>query len=395
MSGAMSRPFCVMLVAAEASGDALGAGLATALKARLSDDVRFVGAGGRRMAQAGVASTFDIGDLAIVGLLEGALAFPRVLRRAGDLARLADSEKPDVAVLIDSWGFSFFTARRLKRVAPDLPLVKYVAPQVWATRPSRAKALARLFDHLLAIHAFEPPLFEREGAAVTFVGNPALARDVASADPDRLRTEIDAAPADPILLVLPGSRPSEIERMLPPFEAAVNLLKADRPDLHIVVPAAETVADMVKARVAGWKHRAHVVEGEAARFDAMRAASVALACSGTVTTELALAGRPMVVGYRLGQVTHFLARFIIRTPFITLVNIAARARVVPELIQDACNGPDLARELAKLLDDPALAARQVAAQNAALDGMGRDMGDPSERAADVITDMLRAGRARA
>ena len=377
MSGAMRRPFCVMLVAAEASGDSLGAGLATALKARLGDDVRFVGAGGQRMAQSGVASAFDIGDLAIVGLLEGALAFPKVLRRAGDLARLAASEKPDVAVLIDSWGFSYFTAQRLKGVAPDLPLVKYVAPQVWATRPSRAKALARLFDHLLAIHAFEPPLFEREGAAVTFVGNPALARDVAS--------------ADPILVVLPGSRPSEIERMLPPFEAAVNLLKADRPDLHIVVPAAETVADMVKARVAGWNHRAHVVEGEGARFDAMRAATVALACSGTVTTELALAGRPMVVGYRLGHVTHFLARFIIRTPYITLVNIAARARVVPELIQDACNGPDLAREVAKLLEGPALAARQVAAQNAALDIMGRDMGDPAERAADVIADMLRQG----
>ncbi|HEX7758791.1 MAG TPA: lipid-A-disaccharide synthase [Caulobacteraceae bacterium] len=385
----MNRLFCVMLVAAEASGDALGAGLARALRARLGDSVRFVGAGGSQMAQAGVVSAFDIADLSIVGLLEGALAFPRVLRRADDLARLAAAQKPDVAVLIDSWGFSYFTARRLRQVAPGLPLVKYVAPQVWATRPSRAKALARLFDHLLAIHAFEPPLFEREGAKVTFVGNPALARDVASADPARLRAAIGAGPDEPILVLLPGSRRSEIDRMLPPFEAAVDILKAQRPELHVVLPAAETVAELVKTRVAGWSHRIHVVEGETARFDAMRAATVALACSGTVTTELALAGCPMVVGYRLGQVTHFLARFIIRTPYITLVNIAAGAPVVPELIQGACNGPALAREVTRRLDDPELAAAQVAAQNAALDGMGRHMGDPAQRAAAVVVDILR------
>jgi len=384
----MNRPCCVMLVAAEASGDALGAGLARALKARLGDDVRFVGAGGRQMAQAGVASAFDIDDLSVVGLLEGALAFPRVLRRAGDLARLATREQPDLAVLIDSWGFSWFAAQRLRRAIPGLPLVKYVAPQVWATRPSRARALAKVYDHLLAIHAFEPPLFEREGVAVTFVGNPALARDMAGADPGRLRAELGIDADDPILVVLPGSRASEIERLLEPFEAAVNLLKADRPDLQVIVPAAETVADLVKSRVAGWPHRAHVIEGEASRLAAMRAATVALACSGTVTTELALAGCPMVVGYRLGRVTHFLARFIIRTPYITLVNIAARALVAPELIQDACNGPALAAELARRLDDPALAARQVAAQNAALDLMGRGMGDPAERAADVVVGML-------
>ncbi|MBS0412289.1 MAG: lipid-A-disaccharide synthase, partial [Proteobacteria bacterium] len=211
----MSRPWCVMLVAAEASGDALGAGLARALKARLGEDVRFIGAGGRQMAEAGVASAFDIDDLSVVGLLEGVLAFPRVLRRAADLARLAARERPDVAVLIDSWGFSWFTAQRLRRVLPGLPLVKYVAPQVWATRPSRARALARLYDHLLAIHAFEPPLFEREGAKVTFVGNPALARDMAAADPARLRAELEIGADDPILLILPGSRASEIERLMP------------------------------------------------------------------------------------------------------------------------------------------------------------------------------------
>jgi lipid-A-disaccharide synthase len=355
--------------------------------------VRFIGAGGRQMADAGVASAFDVTPLSVVGLLEGLLAFPAVLARARDLAALAMRERPDVAVLIDAWGFSWFAAQRIRRAVPGLPLIKYVAPQVWATRPSRARALPKLFEQVLTLHAFEPPLFERWGAKATFVGNPVLARDLAGADPVAFRAELGLDPDAPLLAVLPGSRASEIERLLPVFEDAVHRLKADRPDLQIVVPAAETVATMVRSRVAGWPHRAFVVEGEAGRFAAMRAATVALACSGTVTTELALAGCPIVVGYRLGHVTHFLARFIIRTKLITLVNIAAGREIAPEFIQDRCNGPTLAEALAQRLDDPALAARQVAEQNTALDGMGRTMGDPADHAADAVIAVLqRPGR---
>ncbi len=378
----------VMLVAAEASGDALGAGLARALKERLGEDLRLVGVGGPRMAAEGIVSPFDVSDLAILGALEGLLAYPRVLRRAAETAAFAEREKPDVAVLIDSWGFTLRVAHRLRRRLPDLPIVKYVGPQVWATRPGRARTAARAYDHLLSIHVFDAPFFEREGLPVTFVGNPALVRDFSGADPARLRAEIGAGPDEPILLVLPGSRPSEIDRVLPPFEEAVNLLKAERPDLQVVVAAAESVAAQVKARVGGWTHRAHVVEGEAARFDAMKAATVALACSGTVTTELALAGCPMVVAYRLGPVTAFVARRLIRTPYITLFNIAARSMVAPEMVQERCTGPLLAHEIALRLDDGDLRARQVAAQTAALDRMGRHIGDPSGRAAEAIIAIL-------
>lgn len=388
----MNAPWCVLLVAAEPSGDALGAGLARALTARLGDRVRFVGAGGRQMADAGVKSAFDIAPLSVVGLLEGALAFPAVLARARDLAALARRERPDVAVLIDAWGFSWFAAQAIRRAVPGLPLIKYVAPQVWATRPSRARALPRLFEQVLTLHAFEPPLFERWGGKATFVGNPVLARDVGGADPAALRAELGIAPGAPVLVVLPGSRASEIERLLPVFEDAAHRLKAERPSLEIVVPAAESVATMVKSRVAGWPYRAFVVEGEAARFAAMRAANAALACSGTVTTELAMAGCPMIVGYRLGNVTHFLARFIVRTRFITLVNIAAGREVAPEFIQDRCNGPALAQALGRLLDDPAATARQAAEQNAALDGMGRTMGDPADHAAEAVIAMLDEAR---
>lgn len=385
-----ARPLTVMLVAAEASGDDRGAGLARALRRRLGESVRFVGVGGARMAAEGVESPFDIGELSILGLLEGLLAWRKVVRRADQTAALAAREKPDVAVLIDSWGFTLRVAQRLRRQDPRLPLVKYVAPQVWASRPGRARTTARRYDLLLTIHAFDAPAFEREGLKTVFVGDSTLAIDFSAADPARLRNEIGAGPDDPILLVLPGSRPGEIERILPVFEDAVRRLKADRPGLHVVVPAAPTVAEMVKARVAGWPHRAHVLEGEGAKRDAMKAATVALACSGTVTTELALAGCPTVIGYRLGPVTYAILKRLIRTKHITLFNIAAQDFVAPELVQDACNGPALAHEIARRLDDPELRRDQAERQTAALVKMGRGGPDPSEAAAEAVLGLVRA-----
>lgn len=388
----MSRPVTVMLVAAEASGDDRGAGLAHALKRRLGKRVRFVGVGGARMREADVDSPFDIAELSIFGLLEGLMAYSLVRRRVADTAALAEREKPDVVILIDSWGFTVRVAERLRGLTPLPLIVKYVAPQVWASRPGRARTAARFFDHLLSIHAFDAPWFEREGLATTFVGNAALAVDFSKADPARLRTQIGAAPDDQILAVLPGSRPSEIVHVLPVFEAAVAKLKADRPNLHVVVPAAATVADAVKSRVAGWPFRAHVLEGDAAKHDAMKAATVALACSGTVTTELALAGCPMVVGYRVKPLSYALAKPFIRTRWVTLFNIAAQDFVAPELIQDACTGEQLAGEVALRLDDPSLRASQVARQNQALDKMGRGGPDPNEAAADAILKLLEERR---
>ena len=384
----MTKVLTVMLVAAEASGDDRGAGLARALKRRLGDGVRFVGVGGERMAAEGVQSPFDIAEISILGLLEGLMAYPKVVARVRDTVALGAREKPDVAILIDSWGFTLRVAHGLRRLDPKLPLIKYVGPQVWATRPGRARTLAKAVDHLLSIHAFDASWFEAEGLPVTFVGNSALNVDFSKARPARLRTQLGAKAADPILIVLPGSRPGEIERVLPAFADAVHLLKADRPNLHIVVPAAPTVAEMVKARVAGWPNRAHVVEGDQGKLDAMKAATVALACSGTVTTELALAGVPMVVGYRLGPVSHAILKRLIRTPYITLFNVAGQKLIAPELLQNECTGPKLAREVAMRLDDEELRSRQVMAQYAALDRMGRGGPDPSEAAADTVLRLL-------
>ena len=384
----MSRPLTVMLVAGEASGDGLGAGLARALRRRLGEGVRFVGVGGAAMAREGVESPFDMAEVSVLGAVEGLMAYPRILRRVADTARLAAREKPDIAVLIDSWGFTLRVAHRLRRQSPDLPLIKYVGPQVWAWRPGRAKTLAMAVDHLLTIHTFDASYFEAEGLTTTFVGASALALDLSGADPARLRAAIGAAPDQPILLVLPGSRPAEIQRLSPVFEDAVNRLTAERPQLRVVVPAAATVADQVKAKVGAWRSPAHVVEGDTLKFDAMKAATVALACSGTVTSELAIAGCPMVVAYRTGELGYQVLRLLVRLRFLTLFNIAADEAIAPEFIQHDCTGPKLAKALAERLDDPALRARQIAAQSAILEKMGRGGPDPAEVAADVVIAAL-------
>lgn len=387
----MTAPLCIMLVAGEASGDALGAQLARALKRRLGDQaVRFVGVGGEQMAREGVQSPFDYRQVTVLGFFEGLLAYPRIVARVRDTVALARRERPDIAVLIDSWGFTLRVAQGLKQADPALPVVKYVGPQVWASRPGRARTLAQTVDHLLSIHVFDAPYFEAEGLATTFVGNPALARDLAQADGARLRARLEGDPDDPILLVLPGSRRVEIERVAPAFFQAMTRLKAERPRLRLVLPVAPTVADRVKAAVAGLDVPIFLIEDEALKYDAMKAATVALACSGTVTTELALAGCPMVVGYRVGKITYPILRLMIRTPYITLFNIAAKAFVAPEFLQADCNGPALARAVAERLDDPDLRARQIADQFAALEKMGKGGPDPSERAAEVVAGMLEA-----
>lgn len=386
----MIRPLTVMLVAAEASGDRLGAELARALRMRLDGRARFVGVGGEAMTREGIASPFPIAELSILGLVEGLRAYPRVLRRVRDAVALARRERPDVAVLIDSWGFTLRVARGLRRFDPTLPLVKYVGPQVWASRPGRARTLARAVDLLLSTQVMDAPFFEREGLETVFVGNPSLAREVRG-DGGRLRARIGAATDDPILLVLPGSRPSEVARMGPPLGAAAASLVSSHPRLHVVVPVAETVAEPVKAMAAGWPTSVRLIDDEEGKEDAMAAATVALACSGSVTTELALAGCPMVVGYRLGPITHFILKRLVTTRYITLFNIAAEAEIAPELIQDDCTGEALAREAALRLDDPVLRARQIAAQCEALAKMGRGAtDDPAGAAADAVIDLLRA-----
>ena len=383
----MSRPLKIMLVAAEASGDALGAGLAKALKARLGADVVFVGVGGPRMAEQGVQSPFDISELSVLGWIEGLKAYSIVRRRVADTAALAVAEKPDAVVLIDSWGFTIRVAKALRAALQGVPLIKYVGPQVWASRPGRAKTLAASVDHLLALYAFDAPWFEREGLATTVVGSQALHVDMGGADPAAFRASRGIAPDSRLLVVLPGSRPSEVRLMTPVYEAAVAKLKAADPSLDVAVVAAGTVAADVTARVASWPFRAHVV-GEDQKYPAMRAATVALATSGTVSTELALAGAPMVIAYRFQPLSYAIMKPFFTGKYATLFNHAADEEIARELIQNDATPDKIAAEVGRLLADPAARADQSARQTAALDLMGRGGRDPSEIAADAVLRVI-------
>lgn len=383
----MSRPLKIMLVAAEASGDGLGAGLARALKGRLGDAVTFVGVGGPRMAAEGVESPFDISELSILGFIEGIRAYGRVKRRVAETAALAAREAPDAVVLIDSWGFTIRVARAIRAASPGTPLIKYVGPQVWASRPGRAKTLAGAVDHLLALYGFDAPWFEKEGLPVTVVGSSALHVDMSGADGAAFRARRGIAPDAPLLLVLPGSRPGEVSRMTPVYETAVKRLKGEIPGLEVAVAAAGTVATDVTARVAAWPFRAHLVD-EGEKYGAMAAADAALATSGTVSTELALAGAPMVIAYRMDGLTWALIKRIATTKYVTLLNVAADEAIAPEYLQDDATPEKLAAAAGRLLTDREAAADQARRQSEALDLMGRGGPDPSGLAADAVLRVI-------
>jgi lipid-A-disaccharide synthase len=378
----------IMLVAAEASGDALGAGLAKALKMRAPDAV-FVGVGGPKMAAEGVTSPFDIAELSILGWLEGLRAYKRVKARVADTVALAVAERPDAVVLIDSWGFTIRVAKALREALPGVPLIKYVGPQVWASRPGRAKTLAGAVDHLLALYTFDAPWFEAEGLPTTVVGSSALHVDMAGADGGRFRKARGLASDASLLLILPGSRPSEIGHMTPVYGETVALLRRRHPGLEVAVVVAGTVAADVTARVASWPFRVHLVQ-EDEKYDAMRAATVALATSGTVSTELALAEAPMIIGYRFDPLSYAIMKPFFTGKFATLFNTAADEMIAPELIQKDATPEKLAAAVGRLLDDPALRTAQCARQTAALNLMGRGGRDPSETAAEAVLKVIAA-----
>lgn len=376
----------VMLVAAEASGDALGAGLARSLKAQRAD-IELVGVGGPKMAAEGITSPFDISELSVLGWIEGLRAYGRVKARVSDTVAFAMRERPDAVVLIDSWGFTIRVGKAIRAVLPEVKLIKYVGPQVWASRPGRAKTLAGAVDHLLALYAFDAPWFEREGLPTTVVGSQALHVDMSGADPAAFRRARGIADDAPLLLVLPGSRPGEIRLMTPVYEAAVAQLKAERPGLEVAVVAAGTVAADVTTRVAAWPFRAHLVS-EADKYSAMKAATIALATSGTVSTELALAGAPMVIGYRFQPLSYAIMKPFFTGKYATLFNHAADAEIARELIQKDATPERFAAEVGRLLDDPVSRADQAMRQTAALDLMGRDGRDPSEIAAKAVLGVV-------
>ncbi len=383
------RPL-VFLVAGEPSGDALGVRLMAALKRRFADGITFMGIGGRKMAGEGLDSLFPMEELSVMGAAELLPHLPRLLRRIRETARAIADARPDAVVTIDAPGFSFRVGERLK--GAGIPLVHYVAPQVWAWKPGRARKIAGFLDHLLALLPFEPPLFEAEGLPCTYVGHPVLESGAGSGDARRFRERHGLSDRDPVVCLLPGSRWSEASRLLPVFAETVRRLERERPGLRFVLPAVDALRAPIGDAVRLWPTGSVVVCEESDRFDAFAAAAAALAASGTVALELAMARTPTVICYRMNAVTAWLVRRAIKVPHVNLVNVLLDQTVVPELLQNDCRPDRLAAALTRLLDDPEARSAQTQAAERAIAALGGASPPPSARAAEVVASVIEASR---
>ncbi len=381
----------ICLVATEESGDRLGASLMKVLRQRLGDGVEFSGVGGRGMTREGLASLFPIEELSIVGFAAVLKQLPKILRLIRGTVDAIVADQPDVLVIIDSPDFTQRVAKRVHARDPEIPIVNYVAPTVWAWRPGRARAMRGYVDHVLGLLPFEPEAFRRlNGPPCTYVGHP-LIEQLANLRPNAAeQARRDADP--PVLLVLPGSRRSEVARHIAVFGETLARLRAQNLAFESVLPTTPHLEAAVRAGVANWPLVPEIITGEAEKRAAFRRARAALAKSGTVTLELALSGVPMVTAYRVGEIEAFILRRVVNVQSVILANLVIGENVIPEFLQEACTADNLAPVLADLLGDGPIRSRQVEAFDRLDAIMSTGAASPSVRAADIVLATMRSGR---
>ena len=385
--GAGSGPRTVMLVAGEPSGDQLGAQLMAGLKKLAGNRVRIGGVGGSAMTAEGLESLFPLDATSVMGLREVVPRIPAILRRVREAADFALRTRPDLVVIIDSPDFTHRIAQRVKRFNPAIRTANYAPPQVWASRSYRARKMARYIDAVLTLFPFEAAFFERYGIRAYSVGYPVIERAIRMTGGIAFRRRHGISPDAPLLAVLPGSRRSEIRFILPPFKSAVDILARAIPGLVCALPTTGHVAQLVRSSAADWPTPVHVVETDEEKFAAFDAADAALAASGTVTSELALARTPMVVGYRLGWLTYALAKPFVHVTYGVLINLVLGREAVPEFIQGACTPEALAGALKMLLTDEAARAKQLRDLEDAVRAFGLGQESPSLRAARAVLEL--------
>jgi lipid-A-disaccharide synthase len=377
----------VFILAGEASGDVLGAGLMQALAGEAHGPVRFRGVGGTRMAAAGLARLFSAHDLSTIGLAAVIAKLPRLSQRLRETVDAIVAAPPDVLILIDVPDFSLRVARRVRRRLPDLPIVKYVSPTVWAWRPGRARAMRPIVNLILAVFPFEPEVHRRLGGPpCVYVGHPLLACL------DRLRPspeEAEMRASHRLVLALPGSRRMEIRRLGGVFGDALARTADRCGPFELVVPTLPEIAEEVAAVTARWPLPARIVTEEAEKYAAFRRARAALAASGTVTLELALAGVPHVAAYRISLIEEVILRMMLHIETVVLANLVLDEMVVPQFLQAKCTPVQIAAGLSDVLADTPARRRQEQAF-ARLDAiLGADATSPSVHAAHAVLELLR------
>jgi len=381
----------IFLIATEESGDRLGSALMKVLRQRLGDGVQFEGVGGTTMAREGLNSLFPIEELSIVGFAAVVQQLPKILRLIRETADAVTEAAPDALVIIDSPDFTHRVARRVRGRNPAIPVVDYVSPSVWAWRPGRARAMLGYVDHVLGLLPFEPEEYRKlRGPPCSYVGHP-LIEQLGSLRPnDEEQSRRGAEP--PVLLVLPGSRRSEVRHHLHVFGATLGRLQAEGRAFELILPTMQHLEATIREGVATWPVKPQIVIGEAEKRAAFRIARAALAKSGTVTLELALAGIPMVTAYRVGAIEAFILRRAVQVSSVILANLVIGKEVIPEFLQEDCTPEKLAPALSEVLADSHMRRQQVEAF-AQLDAiMSTGNKSPSVLAADVVLATMRKGR---
>jgi lipid-A-disaccharide synthase len=384
-------PTKIFLIAGEHSGDALGGKLIEALKAQSSRPLELKGVGGGFMGAQGLHSMFPLTELAVMSPLDVLPRLRHILRRIRESAAAVIEFDPDVLVILDSPEFTHQVAKRVRRRAPQIPIVDYVSPSVWAWRPWRARSMRRYVDHILGILPFEPDAHRRLGGPpCSYVGHPLTEKLdwIETRDPEALRKRLGIADGSPVLVVLPGSRSSEVKRLMGPFGDAMRRLREHIPTLEVILPVVESVRGLVEEGLKSWPLGPHLVTGEEDKFASFRLARAALAGSGTVTLELAVSGTPMVVAY-IADALAAKFRFMLIAHSVVLPNLVLGENVFPEVLQKDCVGEKLSEALLPLImggPERDCQLEGLARVNARM----RETGEaPSEKAAKIVLDHLR------
>jgi lipid-A-disaccharide synthase len=388
----MSQPKRIFIVAGEHSGDLLGGKLLEALKAKAGPAAfEFGGLGGEHMEAAGLHSIFPMSEVAVMGPAAILAHLPKLLRRGFQAVDATLAFNPDALVIIDSPELTHRIAKRLRKARPEIPIVNYVSPTVWAWRPGRARKMRPYVDHLLALLPFEPEAHARLGGPpCTYVGHPLIEKAawIDARDTEALRAKLGLAPGLPVLVVLPGSRVSEVTRVMQPFGEAIALLEKRIGPVELILPAVPSVRPLIEQGLASWPRRPHLILGEEDKFAAFKLASAALAASGTVTLELAVTGTPMVVAYRVGALWAFVLRRLIAAPTVVLANLVLGENAFPELLQENCTPAKLAAAVEPLLSDTPERRAQLAALGRIREKMFLPEGTPSAKAAEAVLEVL-------
>ena len=388
------RPLRVFLIAGEHSGDALGGKLIEALRQLSPRPFELAGVGGELMEAQGCASLFPLEELAVMSPLDVLPRLWSIYRRIRQAVDAVLAFQPDVLVILDSPEFTHQVARRVRHRNPQIPVVDYVSPSVWAWRPWRARSMLRYVDHVMAILPFEPEVYVRLGGPpCSYVGHPLIEKLdwIDALDAQGLRERLGIASESKVLVVLPGSRASEVKRLMGTFGETLRVLQEKMGPFEVILPAVSTVRPLIEDRLQAWPLRPHLVSGETDKFTAMRLATAALAASGTVTLELSLAGTPMVVAYRVDPIARRL-RFLLIAPAVALPNLILGEKVFPELLQEDCTAENLADVLVPLMQGGSSRNAQLPALAQVRTEMRVEGDEPSKQAAKIVLDYALSGR---